>query len=225
MAKGRGGGAGRWRRLGQWLGGAGLVLAAAVAVLPPVAAQGTGLWVARISGVASGPLPAGSVIVVSGETADDTDLRLATDIATALTAKGYRVGDTVAADGSTLQLWFDTEMSAATVGNNPGAATDTEVGDPVVDDEMFGGDGGGDDRDVVSPVPEATFRFGPGGRVWQGQPYALTFIVGRSGEPPLWQGAVRTRITATDPYDVARAMVPLLVDQIGKTGQAERSFP
>lgn len=191
----------------------------------PAAAQGGGQWVARIKGVASQPLPANAAFAVAAETSDDLNMRLADDIARALAAQGFAVVDDVGGGG--LQLWFDTEMAAATVGNDPGAATATEVGDPLVDDQMFGGGAaiGDDDRDVVDPLPEASFSFGPGGRPWQGTPYSLTFIVGRPGQPPIWQGAVTTRIAGGDPYDVARQMVPLLVAQIGKTVRAERSFP
>jgi hypothetical protein len=205
-----------------------VALSGALAMPAAAIAQDGGPGVARVQGVGTAPMPPGTSIAVTAETADDTDLRLVDDITQALAARGFRVVDpAAAADG--LQLWFDTEMSRATVGNDPGAATDTEVGDPLVDAETlgYGSDAAGlEDRDEVMVGPQATFSFGPGGRRAAGQPYVLSFTVGRAGEPPLWQGSVTTQIGGRqDPYAVAQAMVPILVGVIGQPVAAERAFP
>ncbi|MFO1154325.1 MAG: hypothetical protein U1E42_11790 [Rhodospirillales bacterium] len=186
------------------------------------AAQAAGEWVATVRGESRAPLPPHSTLTVTAEDADDLSMRLQSVIEQGLRATGYGVGD----DGSGLQLWFDTELSRATA--DPGLARPenaTEVGALPVDEEMFGSDG--DDSDDVADVevlPRANVPFGAKGKA-AGTPYSLTFIVGRPGETPIWQGSMRTRIGAADPFDVAQAMVPVLIGQLGKSVDGEMSFP
>ena len=202
------------------------VAATGAAVAGRVVAQATGQWVASVRGDARAPLPPHSTLTVSPQDVDDVSMRLQSVIEQGLQAKGYGVGDS---GGSGLQLWFDTELSNATVGIDPARAENaTEVGALAVDDEMLGRGTdsiGTDDRDEVEVMPQVTIPFGAGGPAQPGTPYSLTFIVGRPGETPIWQGAVTARVGNEDPFEVAQAMVPLLIDQIGKTVRAESSFP
>jgi hypothetical protein len=153
-------------------------------------------------------------------------MRLQDVIEQRLRQKGYGVGDS---GGSGLQLWFDTELSIATIGVDPARAENaTEVGALAVDDEMLGRGSGvvnSDDRTEVEVMPQATIPFGASAPAQPGTPYSLTFVVGRPGEVPIWQGAVTARIGNEDPFDVAQAMVPLLIDQIGRTVSVETNFP
>ncbi len=213
---------------GRLWGLASIVAIAAVVALGPwageAAAQTSGEWVATVRAQARAPLPPHSSLTVSPRDFDDVSMRLQGVIEERLRQRGYGVGET---GGSGLQLWFDTELSEATVTGPDRPENATEVGAQPVDDEMLGrgSDVADDDRDEAEVMPQATIRFGARGPAQPGTPYSLTFIVGRPGETPIWQGAVTTRIGDEDPFDVAQAMVPLLINQIGNTVRAEANFP
>lgn len=206
-----------------------LALAAAIMVAGSVGMAGGARaqeWVAKVRGDARGAVPPQATLTVSTEDEDDVTMRLQPVIEQALRDRGYGVGEN---GGSGLQLWYDTQLSATTVGMDPARPeNDTEIGAPVVEQQVLGygtGAFGTEDRAEVEVTPEATVPFGSAGTAAPGQRYSLTFTVGNPGETPLWQGAVTTRIGSEDPFVVAQGMVPLLVNQIGNTVEAEQSFP
>jgi hypothetical protein len=196
-------------------------MALAIIIVSGALAQAS--WVAHVRAQGSVPVPAGVAVSVSAQDFDDVNNRLTPVIEQALMAQGYRITD---ADDA-MQLTFDTELSGATLGNSPGDdPTASEVGSAVEDSDMFdeGPDTGPHPQQFEGIAPQATIPLGAPGRALGGR-YSLWFVLGQPSAPPIWQGAVTARLPQQDPYEIAAAMVPLLVRQIGKTVDEQNAFP
>ena len=75
-------------------------------------------------------------------------------------------------------------------------------------------------RDPLQTVPQVRVPLGSDATSG-GSQYSLTFILGRDGSPAIWQGAVTAVLPASDPFDVASGMVPVLTDHIGQTARKQ----
>lgn len=189
-----------------------LVLSASAAL-----AQQHGFGTLQAVGAAG--LPKGSSVAVNAEEFTDVNTRLATVIEQALEARGYRVDPNAAT-----VLSFDTEMSAQTDplpggGGFEEASPDELLAAPPPDTEM--GESLADEDQALS-FGEPSIQLGGGGAAGGGSTYSLTFTLGPQGGVPSWQGSVTAVLDQQGAYDVARSMVPVLVDHIGASAKAER---
>jgi hypothetical protein len=163
-------------------------------------------------------LPKGASVAVNAEEYTDVNTRLASVIEEALKARGYQVDP-----NAETVLSFDTEMSAQTDPLSGGGleegAPETLPEAPPPDTEM--GESLTDEDQALS-FGEPTIQLGGAGGGGGGAGYSLTFVLGPQGGVPTWQGSVTAVLDQQGAYEVARSMVPVLVDHIGTSAKAER---
>lgn len=196
-------------------------------VLVPIAGIGTAaagpLGNAVVDTIAGPPVPAGAPIAVVAEVFNDLNTEVQQVVERALTAHGYTVSQ-----DAPLILSFDTEISGATAdikdtaGSNlvgsgePGAVSSPY---PELPSEGDGEELGREPAEIGTP--QATIPLGAvaaaGGSVFN-----LSFTLGQDGRVPIWQGSVTAALPADGPFEAARAMVPVLVERIGRTVHNER---
>ena len=179
-------------------------------------------WVAQVRGVGASALPAGTALQVVAQDFEDLNVKLQPTIERALTAQGYAVDPHAG-----LQLVYATEWSSETMGASSGEpAGGSEVGDISEEDAMVseGADTGPHSAEFADVSPQVNVPLGKYRTAGLSQ-YGLSFVVGAAGQTPLWRGSVTAALPAQDPLPIAEAMVPMLVPSIGKTVEAEQSFP
>lgn len=165
---------------------------------------------AALRAVGDAQVSKGQPISVVAEEFTDVNTRLQDVIEQALAARGYDVQPQAA-----LVLSFDTEMSSQTdpEAGVRGDPDEQEVldqeSDPIGDTSDLGRE------DPLTPAPQIQDSFG-GEPPLEGTQYSLTFVLGREDAPAIWQGDVTAVLPASDPFDVASGMVPVLADHIGQ---------
>jgi hypothetical protein len=203
-----------------------------------MAAAGQG-GVGIVDAVAGPSVPAGTPIAVVAEEFSDLNTQLQEVVERALTQRGF----TVKQDAPMI-LSFDVEMSNATAdiqdragGNIVGSGEPGATGSPYQVDPAGepganespdqpgpwqGGRGDPGQQDPAVGEPQVTIPFGRAGGGDAGAIRSLSFTLGRDGRPPIWEGTVTATLPGSNPYDAARAMVPVLVDYIGRTARGEQ---
>ena len=218
-----------------------LVVSAPAVVLTPIsepkAAEQGGVGV--VNAVSGPSVPAGTPIAVVAEEFTDLNTQLQEVVERAMTARGFTVSQ-----DAPLILSFDVEMSSATAdiadraganivgGGEPGATgspyQQDPTGDPGANESPYqqgpwqgdGGDLGQEEPEIGGP--QVTIPFGHGGGGNAGATRSLSFTLGRDGRPPVWQGSVTATLPRSNPFEAAEAMVPVLVDYIGRTARGEQ---
>lgn len=202
---------------------------------PGMAAAGQGV----VDAVGGPSVPAGTPIAVVAEDFTDLNTHLQEVIERALVRRGFTVNQ-----HAPLILSFEVEMSNATadiddqaganvVGSGePGAAgspyQQDPSGEPGATESPYQQDpwqGAGDDLEQEEPEfeePQVAIPFGQGGGGDAGTIRSLSFTLGRDGRPPVWEGSVTATLPNSDPFEAAKAMVPVLVDYIGRTAHGEQ---
>lgn len=172
-----------------------------------------------LQAVGGAGLPKGASVAVNAEEFTDVNTRLTPVIEQALKARGYLVDP-----NAETVLSFDTEMSARTDalpggGGFEEASPEELLQSPPPDTEM--GESLADEDQALS-FGEPSIQLGGGGGGGGGAGYSLTFTLGPQGGVPSWQGSVTAVLDQQGAYEVARSMVPVLVDHIGASAKAER---
>lgn len=191
---------------------------------PGMAAAGQG-GVGVVNAIAGPSVPAGApVSVVAGEFTD-VNTRLQEVVERALADRGF----TVARDAP-LILSFDVEMSSRTSDiEHRGGGNIVGSGEPGAEESPYverpwqdaGGELGREQPEIGEPQVTIPFGGGAGGNGGRSR-HGLSFTLGRDGRPPAWQGSVTATLPTADPFEAAQAMVPVLVDYIGRTVHGER---
>ena len=211
-----------------------LVLIAA----PGTAAAGQG-GIGVVNAIGGPSVSAGTPIAVVAEEFTDLNTQLQEVIERALAGRGFTVNQ-----DAPLILSFDVEMSSATadiedraggniVGSGEPGATESPyqldpMGEPGANESPYqpgpwqGAEGDPGQEDPAVGEPQVTIPFGRAGGGDAGPRRSLSFILGRDGRPPVWQGSVTATLPGSTPYEAAQAMVPVLVDYIGRTARGER---
>ncbi len=186
-----------------------LILPALVVVPGPIwepgtAAAGQG-GIGIVNAVGGPSVPAGAPIAVVAEEFTDLNTRLQEVVERALTDRGF----TVARDAP-LILSFDVEMSSETTDiEHRGGANIVGSGEPGAEQPEM-------------EEPQLKIPFGNAGGNDGGSKHGLWFTLGHDARPPIWQGSVTATLPTSDPFEAAQAMVPVLVDRVGRTVHGER---
>jgi len=203
-----------------------------------MAAAGQG-GVGVVNAVGGPSVPAGTPIAVVAEEFTDLNTQLQDVIERALASHGF----TVKQDAPMI-LSFNVEMSSATddiedqAGGNvvgsgePGTDEspyqEDPTGEPGANESPYqedpwqgaAGDLGEEEPEVEEP--QVAIPFGQVGGGDAGAIRSLSFTLGRDGRPPVWKGSVSATLPTSNPYEAAKAMVPALVDYIGRTARGEQ---
>lgn len=169
-----------------------------------MAAAGQG-GIGIVEAVAGPSVPAGTPIAVVAEEFTDLNTQLQEVVEKALTRRGFTVSQ-----DAPLILSFDVELSNAT------ADIQDRAGANIV--------GSGEPGAVQPEIeqPQVMIPFGHSGSGDAGAIRSLSFTLGRDGRPPIWQGSVTATLPRSNPLEAARAMVPVLVDYIGRAARGEQ---
>jgi hypothetical protein len=161
----------------------------------------------RVITSAFAPVPAGTAILVRALDDSTDNLRLKTNIESALTARSWRLGSA----NSPLRLDFETEYQALGA-SVPGSSRRVRPG-PITEPEGAFKRGTQTENTVIVGDP-------PDGR--GGLRYVLSASIHdqRTGQQ-LWQGEASYDGVPSDEQAVMRAMVPILLDRIGRTVRRE----
>jgi hypothetical protein len=198
-----------------------LVPVIALIAKPGMATAGQG-GVGVVNAVGAPSVPAGTPIAVVAEEFTDLNTELQDVIERALAGHGFTVDQ-----DAPLILSFDVEMTNATadiedraganiVGSGEPGATESPYEERPLQDA--GGELGRYEPEIGGPQVTIPFGHGGGG----GAKRSLSFVLGRDGRPPIWQGSVTATLPSSNPLEAAQAMVPVLVDYIGRTVRGEQ---
>ena len=203
-----------------------------------MAAAGQG-GVGVVNAVGGPSVPAGTPIAVVAEEFTDLNTQLQEVIERALAGHGFTVKQ-----DAPLILSFNVELSSASADVEDQAGSNiVGSGEPGTDESPYQQDPTGDPGANESPYqetpwqgaagdlgqeepefeePQGAIPFGQGGGGDAGATRSLSFTLGRDGRPPVWEGSVTATLPTSNPYEAAQAMVPVLVDYIGRTARGEQ---
>lgn len=171
---------------------------------PGMAAAGQG-GIGIVDAVAGPSVPAGTPIAVVAEEFTDLNTQLQEVVEKALTRRGFTVSQ-----DAPLILSFDVELSNATA----------DIQDRAGANIVGSGEPGAAQPEIDQPQVTIPFGHSAGGDA--GAIRSLSFTLGRDGRPPIWQGSVTATLPRSNPLEAAQAMVPVLVDYIGRTARGEQ---